>query len=36
MVSKYGHLVVPEVLPDKIAPDIDFKDEAVVLWYVEL
>ena len=36
MVSKYGHLMVPGVFPDKIVPDIDFTDEAVVQWYVEL
>ena len=32
MVSKYGHLM----LPDKIASDIDFTDEAVVQCDVEL
>ena len=30
MVSKYGHLMVPGVFPDKIVADIDFTDEAVV------
>ena len=30
MVSKYGHLMLPGVFPDKITPEIDFTDEAVV------
>ena len=30
MVSKYGHLMLPGAFPDKITPDIDFTDEAVV------
>ena len=30
MVSKYGHLTLPRLFPDKIIPDIDFTDEAVV------
>ena len=30
MVSKYGHLMPPGAFTDKITPDIDFTDEAVV------
>ena len=30
MVSKYGYLMLPEVFPCKVIPDIDFKDEVVV------
>ena len=30
MVSKYGYLMLPEALPYKVIPDIDFKDELVV------
>ena len=30
MVSKYGHLMLPGVFPDKVTTDIDFTDEAVV------
>ena len=30
MVSKYGHLMLPEVFSDKVTPNIDFTDEAVV------
>ena len=30
IMSKYGHLMLPEAFPDKITPDIDFIDEAVV------
>ena len=30
MVSKYGHLMLPGAFPDKVNPDIDFIDEAVV------
>ena len=30
MAFKYGHLIPPEVFPDKIIPVINFKDEVVV------
>ena len=30
MVSKYWHLMLPRASPDKVTPDIDFTDEAVV------
>ena len=30
MVSKYGHLMLPGVFPDKVTTDIDFTDEAIV------
>ena len=30
IVWKYGHLMLPEAFPDKVTPDIDFTDEAVV------
>ena len=30
MVSKYEHLRLPGAFPDKVTPDIDFIDEAVV------
>ena len=30
MVSKYGHLMLPGTFPEKITPDIDFTDEAIV------
>ena len=30
MISKYRHLVLPGVFPNKIILDIDFADEAVV------
>ena len=30
MLPKYGHLILPGALPDKVTPDIDFIDEAVV------
>ena len=30
MVSKYGHLMLPGTFTDKVIPDIDFTDEAVV------
>ena len=30
MVSKYGHLMLPAVLPDKITPAIDFANESIV------
>ena len=37
MVSKYGHLMLPSgAFPDKVTPDIDFTDEAVVQCYVPL
>ena len=30
MLSKYGNLMLPRVFSDKVIPDIDFTDEAVV------
>ena len=30
VVSKSGHLMLPGAFPEKVTPDIDFKDEAVV------
>ena len=30
LVSKYGHLILPEAFQDQVNPDIDFTDEAVV------
>ena len=30
IMSKNGHLMLPEAFPDKITPDIDFIHEAVV------
>ena len=30
LVSKYGHLVLPEAFQDQVNPDIGFTDEAVV------
>ena len=30
IVSKCGHLMLPEVFPDKVTPNIDFTDQAVV------
>ena len=30
MVSEYGNLMLPRAFPDKVIPDIDFTDEAVV------
>ena len=30
MVSKYGHLMLPGAFLDRVAPDIDLTDEAVV------
>ena len=30
VISKYGHLMLSGAFPDKITPDIDFIDEAVV------
>ena len=29
-LSKYGHLILKGAFPDKVTPDIDFLDEAVV------
>ena len=29
-LAKYGHLTLPGTVPDKVIPDIDFADEAVV------
>ena len=34
MLSKYGQLMLPGALPDKVTPDIDCIDEAVVQCYV--
>ena len=31
MASKYRYLILPGAFPDKVTPDIDFTDEAVVL-----
>ena len=31
---KYGHLILPEVFPDKVIPDIEFTDDAVVQCFV--
>ena len=28
--ANYGHLMLPAVFPDKVTPDSDFKNEAVV------
>ena len=33
-MPKYGHLMLPGVFSDKVAPNIDFIDEAVVHCYV--
>ena len=30
MVSKYGHLMLPGTFLDRVTPDIDLTDEAVV------
>ena len=30
IAPKYGHLMLPGVVPDKVITDIDFTDEAVV------
>ena len=30
MVSKYGYLMLPGSFPDKVIPDIDFTNEAVL------
>ena len=30
MALKYGHLMLPGVFPDKVAPDIDFANKTVV------
>ena len=32
-MSKYGHLMLPREVPDKVTPDIDFIDEALVQCY---
>ena len=32
-MSKYGHLMLAEAVPDKVTRDIDFIDEAVVQCY---
>ena len=33
-MPKYGHLMLTRVFPDKVAPNIDFIDEAVFHCYV--
>ena len=33
-MPKYGHLMLTGAFPDKVTPYIDFKDEAVVQYYV--
>ena len=33
IMSKYGYLMLPVTFPDKVTPDIDFIDEAVVQCY---
>ena len=33
IMSKYGHLMLPGAFPDKVTPDIDFIDEAVIQCY---
>ena len=30
MASIYGHLMLPGAFPDKVSPDIDLTDEAVI------
>ena len=30
MVLKYGHMMLPGGFPDKVTPDIDFTNEALV------
>ena len=30
MAAKYSHLILPKPFPEKVTPDIDFADEAVV------
>ena len=30
MVLRYGYLISPEKLPDKVTPDVNFKDKTVV------
>ena len=32
MESKYWHLMLPGAFRDKVTPDIDFADEAVVMF----
>ena len=34
MALKYGHLMLPEVFPDKVTSDIEFTDDAVVQCFV--
>ena len=34
IMLKYGHLMLPGAFPDKVNPDMDFIDEAVVQCYV--
>ena len=34
LAVKYGHLMLPEAFLDKVTPDIDFTDEAVVQYDV--
>ena len=34
MVSKYGQFMLPGAFPEKVTPDIDFTDEAVVQYDV--
>ena len=36
MLPKYGHLMLKGAFPDKVNPDIDFVDEAVVQCYVSV
>ena len=33
VMSKYGHLILPREVPDKVTPDIGFIDEALVQYY---
>ena len=32
-MSKYGHFILPGGIPDKVTPDINFINEAVVQCY---
>ena len=34
MVSKYRYLMLSGAFPDKVSPDIEFADKAVVHWDV--
>ena len=36
MTLKYGYLVQPGTFPHKVTPDIDFTNEAVVQFYVQV